>query len=208
MTTRIKICGLTNRADALHAADAGADALGFVLAPNRRRSVTADEVRAIVRELTPLIATVGLFIDASADEIERTAHRLGLSAVQLHGAESADLCAELARRGLRVIKAIAVGPTFAPSEVELYRAAGAAILLDSPGGGSGHRFDRTALVGLRGPFTLAGGLKPKTVADAVRALRPAAVDVSSGVERALRTKDPTKVAAFIRAVRDVDREAV
>jgi phosphoribosylanthranilate isomerase len=203
MNVRVKICGITRRDDALTAVAAGADALGFMFYERSPRFVAVEQAAAICRELPPLVTRVGVFVGASADFIRSTASACGLGAVQLHGGESPEFCRQFA---LPVIKAFRIrGPE---SLAGLAGYDTAAVLLDSyvPGqqGGTGARFDwslaaETATAGR--PIFLAGGLTAENVAEAVRAVRPYAVDVSSGVESAPGCKDPEKVRRFIAAVR-------
>jgi len=207
--TRIKICGLTRAEDAATAVAAGADALGVVLAPSKRQ-VTLDQAAAVFADVPPLVARVGVFVDAQADAVWEAVARLGLTAVQFHGDEAPETCAAAP---VPVIKALRVGPGFDAADVGRYRGAVAALLLDTyvPGeqGGTGMTFDWDRVAGLLPrdiPVVLAGGLGPDNVAEAVRTLRPYAVDVSSGVEQAPGVKDHARVAAFCDAVRAADGE--
>lgn len=207
--TRIKICGLTRPEDALVAVEAGADAIGVVLAPSKRR-LSLDDAARVFAVVPPPVARVGVFVDATCEEIAEAVSRLGLSAVQLHGGESASDCLEAAAPA---IKAFRVRPgddlgRFAA----LYRDRAAALLFDTYDeramGGTGATFDwslATALpTGTR--WFLAGGLTPDNVAAAVRVARPFAVDVSSGVEDAPGIKNAEKIRAFVSAVRRADEE--
>jgi phosphoribosylanthranilate isomerase len=194
--TRVKICGITNLTDATAAVDAGADALGLVFAKSPRRC-DPEMARAIAQELSPRALFVGVFRDAPMDEVRRMADRVGLDAVQLHGDESPEYCAEL---GLCAIKRFAVGDGFR-EQMQTYRVFAA--LLD-PGAGSGEIFRWEQASGLPRRIIIAGGLTPENVAEPVRLLRPFAVDVASGVETAPGRKDHEKVRAFIQAVRDAD----
>ncbi|MEW6183673.1 MAG: phosphoribosylanthranilate isomerase [Bacillota bacterium] len=210
-TARVKICGFQDLETAKAAADAGADAIGFVFAPSRRR-ITPETAREIIAKLPPFVTTVGVFVNEQVKTVREVAAFCHLDAVQLHGAEPPDYCRRL---GLRVIKAFGVrretvqdgtGPDLSVVSGEDFRAFDAypvnAILLDTyiPGktGGTGESFDWKVLAGKRfpAPFILAGGLNPENVAAAVRSVRPYAVDVSSGVETDGR-KDKAKVLQFI-----------
>lgn len=197
---RVKICGITNAADALHAVCCGADALGFVFYERSPRCVAPGQVRDIIATLPPLVTVVGLFVNEKVEEIRRVADVCGLDVIQLHGDESPAMCLELIP--YRVIKAVRLRDADAPEDLDRYP--GGAILLDAyvPDrfGGTGHRCDwqLASRIARRRPTILAGGLDPGCVADAVRTVRPYGVDVSSGVERAPGVKDPQKVAAFIR----------
>lgn len=197
MTVRVKICGLTSLADALAAVAAGADALGFVLAPSPRR-LEPRAVRAICRELPPLVGRVGVFVDQPPEEVARLREFCGLDWVQLHGREGPEQAAAL---GWRVIKAMAVGGA-PPRPPEGFERAGLLLDTRAPGrrGGTGLTFDwalARPLAAAR-PVILAGGLGPGNVAEAVRAARPFAVDVSSGVESAPGRKDHAKLSEFVR----------
>ena len=205
--TRVKVCGLCSALDARAAVRAGADALGVVLAQSPRR-VTLDEAAEILAGTPPLVARVGVFVDAPASDVGEAVHRLGLTAVQLHGEETPEYCAAMP---VPVIKGFRVGGGYTPADVEPYRGSIAAVLLDTfvPGaaGGTGRSFVwDTALLPEGMPVLLAGGLRPDNAADAVRALHPFAVDVSSGVEERSRHKDHVRIDAFMAAVRAADEE--
>jgi len=207
--TRIKICGLTRAEDAAAAVSAGADALGVVLAPSKRR-VTLDEAAEVFADVPPLVARVGVFVDAHADEVWEAVARLGLAAVQFHGDEAPETCATAP---VPVIKALRVGPDFSAERADAYRGAVSALLLDTfvPGeqGGTGVAFDWYDVAGRLprwAPVLLAGGLGPANVGAAIQALRPYAVDVSSGVESAPGVKDHRSIDAFVAAVRAADEE--
>jgi len=207
--TRIKICGLTRAEDAAAAVSAGADALGVVLAPSKRR-VTLDEAAEVFADVPPLVARVGVFVDAHADEVWEAVARLGLAAVQFHGDEAPETCATAP---VPVIKALRVGPDFSAERADAYRGAVSALLLDTfvPGeqGGTGVAFDWYDVAGRLprwAPVLLAGGLGPANVGAAIRALRPYAVDVSSGVESAPGVKYHRSIYAFVAAVRAADEE--
>lgn len=199
--TRIKICGLTNRNDALQAIEAGADALGFVFTDSPRR-IAPGAAELIATELPPLVSLVGVFADDRVDEITSIARRVGLDAVQLHGEEPPEDCDRMVRK---VIKRFNILESDTPdtlrARMQRYRVA--AYMLD-PGTGSGRTFEWSLARGLPGALILAGGLTPENVGEAIRLLKPFAVDVSSGVEYEPGRKDPGKVEAFVRAVRDAD----
>ncbi len=208
--TRIKICGLTRPEDAAAAVAAGADAVGVVLAPSKRQ-VTLDQAAEVFAAVPPFVARVGVFVDAHADDVWEAVSRLELTAVQFHGDEAPETC-EMAP--VRVIKALRVGPGFGAASADAYRGVVSALLLDTlvagEAGGTGVAFDWYAVAGrLPGwaPVVLAGGLGPENVAEAVRALRPYAVDVSSGVESAPGVKDHRLIEEFVAAVRATDGEA-
>ncbi len=201
--TRVKICGITRLADALEAVRLGADALGFNFWPGSRRHVTPAAARDILRRLPPLVTAVGVFVNQPEEEIRAAAAASGVQVLQLHGDETPELCARLP---LPVVKAV---PADRAQDVDRLRAYGAAaILLDTPTagfGGSGRVFDWSLADGIPSalPVILAGGLLPENVADAVRRLRPYAVDVASGVESSPGVKDAGRMARFVAAVREV-----
>lgn len=223
--TRIKICGVRHPETALAAARAGADAIGLVFVAASPRCVSIDQAKQIVRVLPAFVEPVGLFVDASVEQIQATANELGLRTVQLHGWESPDMVARLAP--MRAIKAIAFEPTEMSARLDPWRAAGgslAGLLWDAPkldnndtglalpSGGSGSRFDWAALAKLKdkgsleslAPMILAGGLTPDNVGQAISQLAPWGVDVSSGVESSRGEKDDALIAAFCAAVRHAD----
>lgn len=204
--TRIKCCGMTRTGDALLAAQLGADAIGLVFTARSRRQVTLARAREIVAALPPFVTTVALFMDDEASLVRQVLDEVRPTLLQFHGNESDDWCAQFGRPFL---KAIAMGGGAAAlSRLREYpRAAG--LLLDGhatgEAGGSGRTFDWSLLPrGLAQPLILAGGLHAGNVGDAVRATRPWAVDVASGVESAPGIKDPARLGAFIRAVRAAD----
>ncbi len=202
----IKICGLTSASDALVAAEAGADALGFVFAPSPRQ-VTARAVAEITAQLPPEPLRVGVFVNATAPELRAAAEAAGLTVLQLHGQEPPSLAAELAAAlpGVAIWKAVGMRRPDAEAQLAAWRPRAAALLLDGGSGGSGERFDwsRAAALGQTtgARIIVAGGLDPDNVAVCVRRARPWGVDVSSGVERTPGKKDPAKVIAFIQAAR-------
>lgn len=197
---KVKICGVTSVDDARRAADLGADAIGVNFFSQSKRFVDLGTARAIVTALPPLVWVVGVFVNEPLRSLRRIASQVGLHAVQLHGDEPARFAA---KTGLPTFKALHVGaalPDFSGFESV------AALVLDAaqPGyGGGGLTFDwaHARAVARRRPVLLAGGLTPKNVAAAIRAVRPYGVDVASGVESAPGVKDPKKLAAFLRAAR-------
>lgn len=206
MDVRVKICGLTRPDDVVATVAAGADAIGFVFAPGSKRLVTPESAASLARLVPPFVARVGLFVDASAEFVAAAQRACRLDTLQFHGDESPEYCAHF-RPAARVLKAIRVRDlesTLATAnryEVD-------ALLLDAyvPGqhGGTGARFDWSlakAVVDRGHTVILAGGLDPSNVADAIRAVSPFAVDVSSGVESGPGIKDAPKVRAFIAAAR-------
>lgn len=204
----IKVCGITSVADARLAVEAGADALGFVFWQMSPRKVDPARAAAIARELPPFVLRVGVFVDMARDDMARIADAVGLDLLQLHGDEPPEALAGLPRRA---IKAVRVGKGFAQDEATRYVGRASGLLVDTrmPGetqlpGGTGLPFDWTLVKGLaeRVPFlVLAGGLGPANVAEAVSAVGPHAVDVSSGVETLPGRKDAAKLRAFFEAAR-------
>ena len=209
----VKICGIRNLEDARFAAQSGADAVGFVFWYMSPRRVDPELAAAITAELPESVLRVGVFVDAPRDEIERVSRQVGLDLLQLHGEEPPEALEGLSRPAL---KAVRVGPRFKAEEALRYSKAAQGIVVDTrlPGetlmpGGTGVPFDWSLVANLakQVPFLmLAGGLSPTNVAQAVRAVRPDAVDVSSGVERMPGRKDPERVKAFIEASRAVEAE--
>jgi phosphoribosylanthranilate isomerase len=199
LTVKVKICGITGRDDALHATACGADALGFVFYAGSPRCVTAETVAKISAELPPFVSRVGLFVNEAPERIRAVAETCGLDVLQLHGDEAPQACL---LPPYRVVKG--VRPQRGDDLAGLPDYPVAALLVDAavPGqfGGTGQRADWpvAAQLAARHRVILAGGLTPENVAEAVRQVRPYAVDVSSGVESAPGKKDPEKVARFIR----------
>jgi len=204
--TKVKVCGITNLDDALSAAEAGAYALGFNFYEKSPRYINPLEAQKIIEHLPPFITAVGVFVNEPEPErVAELASQLKLSAIQLHGDESPDYCAQLS--GWRVITALRVDPNFKPAHAGRY--AISAILLDAykPGeyGGTGEVFawDIAKEATNYGRIILAGGLNPLNVADAVKAVRPYAVDVASGVESSPGKKDRNKVREFVIKAKSV-----
>lgn len=209
----VKVCGTTSLADAQLAVDAGADALGFVFAKSPRR-VTADEVAAIVPQVAAEVEKIGVFVEASLEDIGEAVRRCGLTGVQLHSDAAADMPARIhAELGtsIRVLRVVHFGPD-AVRQVDTYAADPHvdAVLVDSRTatamGGTGQRFDWAAaresvFAGQGGKLIVAGGLTPENVAEAVAKLKPRGVDVVSGVEAAPGRKDAAKVREFVAQAR-------
>lgn len=206
--TRIKCCGMTRVEDALLAARLGADAIGLVFTAGSKRQVTLAQAREIVVALPPFVATVALFMDDDADLVRQVIEQMQPTLLQFHGSEADDWCMQFGRPFLKAI-AMGDGTAALPRLRDYPHAAG--LLLDGHGfgeaGGSGKTFDWSLLPGeLAQPVILAGGLHAGNVADAVRLLRPWAVDVASGVESSPGVKDSGKLAAFIHAVHAVEAD--
>ena len=199
---KVKICGMTRLEDTLLAAKEGADAVGFIFYKKSPRHVSAKTVKTIVEALPPFIETIGVFVNESADRINRIADSCRLSAVQLHGNESPAFCKKIRRK---VIKAVRVKGQDSFHGLSSYKVS--AFLLDSYSdqqqGGTGETFDwRLVSEGKKyGPVILAGGLDSSNVAHAIQKVKPYGVDVCSGVEKSPGVKDPTKLKAFIKAVK-------
>ena len=206
MRTRVKICGITRVEDAMAAARAGADAVGFVFEPKSPRHVSADQAKAIIRELPPFVTVVGLFVNAAPDNIEAVLNRVPLDLIQFHGNETPEQCRRYHRPYIKAIRMQA--DINLPEKAHLYNDA-AGLLLDSfvdgATGGTGQAFDWARVPhDLSRPVILAGGLTPDNVSMAIREARPFAVDVSSGVEVSKGIKDAGRIAAFIEAVGQIN----
>lgn len=200
---RVKICGITRVEDALAAAAAGADAIGLVFYANSPRAVGIEQAQAIIAALPPFVTTVGLFVDIQRDELRRILASVPLDLLQFHGDESVEQCDGFGRPYIKALRVKAGDDIIA--EVSRYPGA-SGILLDTyvegVPGGTGKAFDWSLVPEkLSKPVILAGGLRPDNVAEAVRQVRPYAVDVSGGVEAGKGIKDAERVAAFIRAAR-------
>lgn len=204
---RVKICGITNIEDALCAADAGADALGFVFYAKSPRCIAPEQAGEIIRALPPFILTVGLFVNAEPDFVNATAEVCNLDRIQLHGEEAPSFCARIARP---VIKAFRIKDAASLESMQDYRVAG--YLLDAYSqdahGGTGLTFNwELARIAKRyGRIILAGGLTLDNVRRAIEVTSPYAVDVSSGVESSPGRKDPVKVKEFIQNAKGILEE--
>lgn len=200
---RVKICGLRRIEDAMLAAELGADALGFVFWPSSPRFLDPEGARAIVAALPPFVTTVGVFVDQPEGYVADVARLLNLGAVQLHGEEVVESYGSLSGR---VIKSVAVRDGQDCLAAVSAVPAGATVLLDAHDpirrGGTGRTVDWTqaASAARLRPVILSGGLTADNVGDAVRTVRPYAVDVSSGVESSPGIKDPEKLRALFAAV--------
>lgn len=201
---RVKICGITNWADARRACEAGADFLGFNFYRKSPRYISPARAGKIVKRLPKGVIAVGVFVNESEAAVLATARSVGLDFVQLHGDETPEIVESLARR-LRVIKALRVRKPFRTSQLARFKKA-SAILLDGfdkhARGGTGKTFDwsvaRRARRGRR--IFLAGGITAENALEASRSARPYALDVCSGVEAAPGKKDPARIKAFMRAL--------
>lgn len=203
--TRIKICGLTRPQDVRAAVDAGADAIGFVFYPPSPRHVTFEQAADLAALLPPFVTAVGLFVNPEVQYVDEALRRVPLQLLQFHGDEVESACA---RHGRPWIRAARMRPGVDLLEFAACHPGARGILVDAfidGYGGGGKTFDWSLIPsGLDRPLILSGGLDPENVREAVRIVRPWAVDVSSGVESAKGIKDADKIAAFIAGVRDAD----
>jgi phosphoribosylanthranilate isomerase len=199
--TRVKICGVTRLADALHAARAGADAIGLNFYERSPRCVSLETAAAIAAALPAEILKVGVFVDAGRDEIAAIAARVGLDALQFHGGESRVFCEGWRRQTIKAVPVDGPEALAAAADYPVDFLLADAHVAGTPGG-TGQRVPLEWLVGVPNErLILAGGLTPETVAEAVRLVHPAWVDVASGVESAPGMKDPEKVKRFITNAR-------
>jgi phosphoribosylanthranilate isomerase len=203
--TKVKICGLMESQHVKTAVDAGADAIGFVFAPSRRQ-VTIAEAQKLAKGIPPGVLKIGVFVDASRDEIEKTYREVPLDFVQFHGDERSDFIKTIGLPSIKVLSVCSSEDTRQAAQYETDY-----LLFDAPGtdfkGGSGMTFDWQLMkdVGVQpDKVILAGGLNVDNVAQAIRAVNPYMVDVSSGVESKGR-KDGNLIRAFIKTVKDGER---
>ena len=202
MTAKVKICGITREEDAATAVEAGATMVGFIFDPSSRRFIRPVDAARIVRMLPSSVVPVGVFVDAPREEVTRSVGESGVRCIQLHGEETPEATEGYA---VPVIKGIRVRPGFDPNVVRRYSVH--AVLLDAfvegQHGGTGVSFD-WAIATKAASFArivLSGGLTSENVREAIRRVRPYAVDVSSGVERSPGIKDHEKIRRFIETVR-------
>ncbi len=204
MNTKIKICGITNLPDAQLAVELGADALGFVFYPKSPRYIPVSKAADICNALPPFVTKVGVFVDELEYEIEKALNECLLNALQFHGDEPPGFCQKFPAKSIKAIRVRDESSLRAATEYDVD-----AVLLDtyteSERGGTGKTFDWAlalrAKVLLAPPVILSGGLTSGNVQEAVRRVRPYAVDVSSGVEREPGKKDPEKLRRFIELCR-------
>ena len=202
MRTRVKICGITRAEDALFASRLGADAIGMVFYEASPRNVSIEQAKILTRSMLPFTSRVGLFVDADPEFVRQVIASVSLDMLQFHGNETADICDQFNKPYIKAIR-MESGTSVDERMKEYPRAA--AILLDSfstlVAGGSGETFDWSLIPENRPlPIILAGGLNPGNVSQAIQAVRPYAVDVSSGVEQSKGIKDADKMSAFINEV--------
>jgi phosphoribosylanthranilate isomerase len=206
LPTAVKICGITSVADALAAARAGAHAIGMVMLDKSVRHVDHARAREIVSALPPFVTAVALMVDPRPDEVRAVIEDVRPQLLQFHGDESPGFCESFS---MPYVKAVRVRDGVDLLQCARLYAGARGLLLDAyvegNHGGTGKSFDWTMIPSrLPLPIVLAGGLTPENVAQAVRRVRPWAVDVSSGVESTRGVKDAAKIAAFIRGARDAD----
>jgi phosphoribosylanthranilate isomerase len=205
MRTRIKICGITRSEDLQAAARAGADAIGLVFYPPSPRCLSLDWARQLASEVPPFMTSVALFVNPSAAQVHEVLERVRPMMLQFHGDEDPVFCGQF---GVPYLKACRIGPGVDLLEYLRPFAGAAGWLLDShvaEYGGVGESFDWSLVPAERShPIVLSGGLRSENVREAVRRVRPWAVDVSSGVESAKGIKDAAKIAAFVAEVRNAD----
>ena len=205
MRTRIKICGLTRPHDVLAAVDAGADAIGFVFYPPSQRAIDVTLARELVALLPPFVTSVGLFVNERAERVREVLDTVPLGLLQFHGDEDVTYCSSFGRPWMKAAR-VRAGFDLVDYAVRYPGAAG--FLLDAwveGYGGGGEVFDWSLLPDdFPMPIVLAGGLNPLNVGEAVRRVRPWAVDVSSGVEAALGVKSRALIEAFIAGVKEAD----
>ena len=199
---KVKICGMTNLKDVKVAVDGGVDAVGFIFYKKSPRSVTMQAVREIVLELPPFVDSVGVFVNETAEQINKIADHCKLDRVQLHGDESPAFCKKIRRR---VIKAIRVKDIQSLKKLSDYPVS--SFLLDTFSedqyGGTGKVFDWNLAYPAKkyGPIILAGGLTPINVHQAIQRIQPYGVDVCSGVESQPGIKDHKKMKAYLKNVK-------
>ena len=202
LNLKVKICGMTNLKDVKVAVDGGVDAVGFIFYKKSPRSVTMQAVRKIVLELPPFVDSVGVFVNETAEQINKIADRCNLDRVQLHGNESPTFCKKIRRR---VIKAIRVKDIQSLKKLSDYPVS--SFLLDTFSedqyGGTGRVFDWNLAYPAKkyGPIILAGGLTPNNVRQAIQRIQPYGVDVCSGVESQPGIKDHKKMQIFLKNVK-------
>jgi len=204
MQTKIKICGITNLPDARLAVELGADALGFIFYPKSPRYIPVTKAADIGNALPPFVIKVGVFVDELEFEIEKALSECLLNALQFHGEEPPGFCQKFAAKSIKAVRVRDESSLRAAAEYDVD-----ALLLDTytdtERGGTGQTFDWSLAVKaketLAPPIILSGGLTTANVQEAIRKVRPYAVDVSSGVEREPGKKDPEKLRRFIELVK-------
>lgn len=208
--TRIKICGITRVQDALFAARAGADAIGLVFYAASPRNVSVARAQEILAALPPFISSVGLFVNAGANDVRAILRESRLDLLQFHGDEDAEFCRQFNKP---YMKAVRVRPGVDLLQYAAEHRTAKALLLDTyrdeAYGGTGHTFDWKLIPqNLSMPVVLSGGLDAANVGRGIQSVRPWAVDVSSGVEADKGIKESAKITAFIQAVRSADKDVL
>lgn len=201
--TRIKICGITRAEDARLAAELGADAIGLVFYAGSPRAVTPEAAREVIAALPPFVSVVGLFVDPAPVEVDAVLAACPIDVLQFHGDETPAFCRRFQRPYLKAVR-MRAGTDLNDVAARFSDARGLLVdaFVDGVHGGTGQSFDWQLLPEtLSLPLILSGGLDETNVARAIREVQPAAVDVSSGVERSKGIKDADRMAAFIRAAR-------
>ncbi|MEO6421443.1 MAG: phosphoribosylanthranilate isomerase [Candidatus Nitrotoga sp.] len=203
--TRIKICGITRVEDILAASNSGADAIGLVFYEKSPRYVTLKQAAKLAAVIPPFVTLVGLFVNASAEAVQETLHHVPLDVLQFHGEEEPKFCAQFNRPYLKALR-VKYGVDLVQCAARYKDSQG--LLLDAfiegKHGGTGVSFDWTLIPhNLPLPVILSGGLHASNVTDAIKQVRPWAVDVSSGVEASKGLKDSVKIAAFINEVKKI-----
>jgi phosphoribosylanthranilate isomerase len=210
--TRVKICGLTRRDDAVAAVRLGADALGLVFYAASPRAVGITQAQEVIRDLPSRVSVVALFVNATESEIRAVLGKVRIDLLQFHGDETPQDCMGY---GVPYIKAVRMREDIDLFEIEKVYASASGLLLDSyqrgVAGGTGVAFDwarvpQSVTRRLTKPIILAGGLTPDNVAEAIRQVRPYAVDVSGGVESMKGMKDAAKMAAFMQGVNNAKND--
>ena len=204
--TRIKICGITREQDLRAVANSGADAIGLVFYEKSPRHVSVQQAAELMRLVPPFVTAVGLFVNPTVDYVRQVLTKVSLDVLQFHGEESPEFCQQF---GKPYLKAIRVKAGVDLVECAARYASAQGLLLDAfvegTQGGTGESFDWALIPqDLLLPVILSGGLHAGNVAEAVKQVRPYAVDVSSGVEASKGIKDAAKVAAFINEVKQID----
>lgn len=202
----VKICGVKNQADAIVAIECGADALGFNLFPGSKRYIQWRKEAAWIHELPADVSRIAVLVNSPLDEARRLLEMDLFDGLQLHGQESREFCESLTEYRKPVLKAIRLTTVELLERVRGYPVFGFLIdsYRESGFGGTGERFNWTLLKGVKfeKPFIVAGGLTPENVAEAIRVMRPYAVDVATGVENREGLKDKQKMQDFVIAVRE------
>lgn len=207
---RVKICGLTRVEDAALAIDLGADAIGFIFWPRSPRAIVPDRAASISRELPPFVTRVGVFVDASPDDVRATVETAGLDAVQLHGDENVDDHHDTGARVIRVVSLLDKHDVLKAASLPAH----VMPLVDTADpvlrGGTGRvgNWDRAAVLAGQRPIILAGGLTAENVADAIRHVQPWGIDVSSGVEAAPGVKDANRMRALFEQLAQLRAEGL